>query len=352
MKTLNIIFFGDYNSEERVLKKSKTLSKYFKVKVLSITSKQNNCIYQINSNLTIEIIHINSKSRLLYKTLFNKKLLKNIVIKNPADIYECHDPNTMIAGIYAKELYNSKIIYDSHELWSGVGSKQENIIKTIYSKIYGKTQFNLEKQYISYFDKVIVVNKTIMKKYNLQYNLKNIDFICNYSNFDLIKDNLKKDETIVFIGKNRPLVEEKLILASELGLKPIVMGFKGKYSEIQYFGLLGKKEYTKKLRHQKIGLNFYSTDSESLYLSLPNKLFQYIQAEVPIISLNLPEQKFIRKEGFGEYFNGTDEDFLKKLRKMLISKNYLKYIKNLKKKKYKYSWENQEKKLIQIYSEL
>jgi len=352
MKTLNIIFFGDYFAEERVLKKSKTLSQYFKIKVIAITSKFENKILKVNDNLIIENIYINPKLKILYKTIFNNYLLSKIVKKNPAEIYECHDPVTIFAGICAKNKFNSKIIYDSHELWVGVGSKQENIFKTIYSKILGKIMFLLEKKYIQNFDNVIVVNKSICEIYAKLYNLKKIDYIYNYSNFDEFNGCTNKKESIVFIGKNRPFVEDKLTLAKKLKLSPVVMGFKGKYKDIEYMGLLTKEEYTRELRKQKIGLNFYSADSKSLYYSLPNKLFQYIQAEVPIISADLPEQKFIKKEGFGEFFNGSDEDFLNKLELMLNKDNYSKYIKNLKTKKYKYSWENQKNKLIKIYRSL
>lgn len=344
-----ICLYGDYHNDDRILKKAGSLSKFFDVTIISVTKKRYPKIEDVSKNLHIKNIFIKNKIESYIVRYFNSGFWKKIVKENPADIYDCNDPDTMMAGVYAKKYWKSKIVYDAHELWSDVAEKQKTWIKTIYSFISSKILYYLyEKQFIKKFNVVITVNDCIKTVLKNRYKLSNIEIIYNYSNADLIKSKNKK-ESVVFIGGHRLGVEEQLLkIKKNCNLEPIIIGFVGDNPEINYLGFLKKEEYRKELRSHKIGLFSYDVNCKNTYYATPNKIFQYLQAEVPIIAIDTPGTEFIKKNHIGETFKiNNDADLINKTNKIL--KNYESYIKNIQKHKFELSWENQEKKLIKIY---
>ena len=92
---------------------------------------------------------------------------------------------------------------------------------------------------------------------------------------------------------------------------------------------------------------------KSYYYSLPNKLFENIQAETPVISSNFPEYKRI-VEGYNVGLccdpHNVDEivETIEKLRNDKVL--YAKMKENLKIAKKELCWENEKKILIKEYS--
>lgn len=345
-----ICLYGDYHNDDRILKKAGSLSKFFDVTIISVTKKRYPKIEDVSKSLHIKNIFIKNKIESYIVRYFNSGFWKKIVKENPADIYDCNDPDTMMAGIYAKKYWKSKIVYDAHELWSDVFEKKSTIIKTIYAFISTKILYYIyEKPNIKLFDKIITVNIPIKKILENRFGLDNIFVIYNFSNYDcfLLK---KKKEYIVYIGGHRFGIEDTLVYVSEnIRLTPLIIGFNGNYKEIEYLGFLTKEQYRKKLRECKIGLFSYDlNNSRNTYLATPNKIFQYIQGTVPVITFKTPGTKFLEKYNVGETYKiGDFNDLIIKINKIL--NNYEFYIDNINKYKKELSWENQEKKLIKIY---
>jgi len=83
-------------------------------------------------------------------------------------------------------------------------------------------------------------------------------------------------------------------------------------------------------------------------LHLPNKIFDYIQAEVPILVSNLPEMKMISiNYNVGEIVRNRKPTELAKQIEKLLEKDFSD---NLKKAKKELIWEKQEEKLISIFN--
>mgnify|MGYP006307837467 CR=1 FL=1 len=96
---------------------------------------------------------------------------------------------------------------------------------------------------------------------------------------------------------------------------------------------------------ENIGLNYY--------YALPNKLFDYIQAGVPVIVSPFPEmQKIVNKYEIGAIYDHKDPQMLaKKINEIFELKNrYQKWKKNTLKAAEELCWENEEKILMEIYS--
>lgn len=90
-------------------------------------------------------------------------------------------------------------------------------------------------------------------------------------------------------------------------------------------------------------------------LALPNKIFEYLHAGLPIISSNTTAMNsFFKKYGCGVTFNIDNcNSFIEAVNKVIVKYPYgLKNINEHSSLAYKFSWEQQEKVLLSLYSEL
>ena len=348
MHDIIICLFGDYYKDDRILKKADTLSKRYSVKVITVTRNKYKRIDYIKKNLVIENIHAGFIKR-YYIKYFGYLFWRKIVKKNQAKVYDCNDPDTMLAGYFAKKYWNSKIIYDSHELWSDFFQKFHTTLKTFYSFFNSKISYYYERLFIKQFDRVITINEPIMNVLKKRYNYENIHLIYNFFSYIDIEMNKERQNSIVFIGRFQIGAEEILKTIHErTNLKPVVIGFKGNYKEIDYKGFLSKPEYLKELRKHKIGLFSYEVKSKNIFYATPNKVFQYLQSYLPLVIHNILGMRHFKKYKFGEFYKINDmDDLVLKVNKIL--ENYDYYLNNIKKCKYELSWENQEKRLLRLY---
>jgi glycosyltransferase involved in cell wall biosynthesis len=104
-----------------------------------------------------------------------------------------------------------------------------------------------------------------------------------------------------------------------------------------------------------IGLSLDKNTNLNYKYSLPNKLFDYIQAGVPVLVSNLVEPKKIVSEyNIGEIIESHDPKHIaEKMMYMLSATDKIEIWKtNLKKAAEVYCWENEEKNLLEIYKEI
>jgi hypothetical protein len=353
MYDIALVSFTEYNEDIRVRKKALSLSKKYNVLVINI---RHNTIFPkkkeiINKNLTVKRYFI-SKLRFKIRYLFNYCLLKKIVLENPSKIYDCNDPDTLNAGYIGKKLYNSKIVYDSHELWSNYRTKSDFGLKNFYNLLYSYFMLRLEKKKIYLSNKIITVSRDIKYLIETKYNIYNINVIYNYDTYK--KNNLScssKIKAIVFIGRYREGVEDILNeIFIKYHIKPIIIGFHGNYKNIEYTGFLREKEFIAFLKKCDIGLVFLKITNLSQLFGCSNKANQYLQNNLPMFAIDTPyNYDFIEKNNFGIVFN--HKNYLTVFKKILNKKNYDLFFNNIKKNKKKYSWESQEKKLFEIYSD-
>jgi glycosyltransferase involved in cell wall biosynthesis len=86
---------------------------------------------------------------------------------------------------------------------------------------------------------------------------------------------------------------------------------------------------------------------------LPNKLFEYVMAEIPILVSNLPEMKtLVEKYQVGVIIEDSSSNSIENalVKAKLLDKKILKN--NIAKVKDLYNWEEQEKKLLKVYRSL
>jgi glycosyltransferase involved in cell wall biosynthesis len=224
-------------------------------------------------------------------------------------------------------------------------------------------------------DSIIVVSKSIAKGYASDYNIEKPYVILNTPNLMKISksnyfrdkyDINKKDKIFLYqgrISKYRGI--EKLVKLFETMPPSYHLVLMGHGEELQNFlsTVLANNIYVheavppqnilKYTASADYGIALIEPISLSYKYCLPNKIFEYTMAGLPVITSDLPEMKrFVLDNKLGICVNFSDS--LEKLKKdfILFSENENTYKTNLEKTAQQYNWETQEKILIDIYKSI
>lgn len=346
--------WNDYDNDDRIQKKALTLSKKFKVVVKSVCKNEKTYAKKkINNNLEVQYYWFDSSVKWFVNRLVLNERFWEANLEE-ADIYDCNDPDTLYAGVLAKKKYGSKLVYDSHEYWRGTMRREYTFYYTLYSYIGNTIQYLRQEAHISKADKIICVSESIKNILQKKYK-KPTYLIPNYSrkeNFNIEIANKLSKKKVVFVGSKFRLGIEKIIddFANN-GYEVIVVGnAKETNPKITYKGFIPKQEYMQILKDALIGLAYMDITCKNIEYSLPNKLFEYIQAGViPIVNYdNIDSSKIVYKEEIGISIKPSEYNFQAIENK--INKNAIKYLYNLVTARNYYCWEMIESKLLHIYS--
>ena len=110
------------------------------------------------------------------------------------DIVHCHDLDTLQAGVWLKNKFNIKLVYDAHELWGYLIEK--NVPKFVVNKA-----FSMEKKLVKNTDHIITVSKPFLD-YFKSISTKQVTLVMNckdliYKKYESPKNNIF---TILYIG--------------------------------------------------------------------------------------------------------------------------------------------------------
>jgi glycosyltransferase involved in cell wall biosynthesis len=289
----------------------------------------------------------------------------NLHNKNSFDVVHCHDLDTLPIGVKLKKKIGIPLVYDAHEIWGFMVTKD---LPGWLANYYLKK----EKKLLKNVDQIITVNEPI-KKYFEKIGDKPITLVMNCkplinSKYEHPK-NKKMD--IVYIGglkNNRFLLEivdvisgisdVKLIIAGYKGRKDYIEKLKKKCEESPNIEFKGKIPFEKVLPiTKKADVVILMTDPNDLNASIvtANKQFEAMACGRPIIcSKNTYPGEFTEIEDVG-LISDYEKEVLKKtiielrdnpkLREKL-GRNALKVAIN------KYNWKKQEEKLLLIYDKI
>jgi glycosyltransferase involved in cell wall biosynthesis len=372
MRIANIVF-NSFVNDSRVFKESISLSNNgYEVEVIAHGDKNlSNDEYQngfriVRLNYLDRKVTKSKKDKLKIYLLWIKKVVNHV--KN-FDILHCNDLNTLPIAFIVKKFYNKniKIVYDAHEYeteMNGLKGVQKTVVKI------------LEKFFIQYVDKTITVSDAIACEYVKLYNIEKPSLVLNTPLFtEVTKRNIfretfkiKSNQTIFLyqgsLSKGRG-IEILLDTFKQLdSLKVIVfMGYGELENTIIKESEKNKNIYFNQAVKPDILLNYTSSADFgistiedtclSYHYCLPNKMFEYIMAEVPVIVSNLPEmKKIVETNDIGVVAKDNSIDGLKEAIVNASTLDLIKMEKNLKRIKNLYSWQEQEKILLQTYKEI
>jgi len=373
VKIANIVF-NPFTNDSRVLKESLSLAKSgYKVEVIAHGDK----------GLPVEESYENIMiKRLAY---FDRKVTRTKVGKLKAylqymketvqycksfDILHCNDLNTLPIGFIIKKFFNKKvqIVYDAHEYETEI-----NGLTGIQKKLTKK----LEKFLIKYTNKVIIVSNAIADEYVKLYNIPKPALVLNTPPFkkiqkkDIFREtlNIPKDKTIflyqggfssgrgieILLDTFKSIDDEKSVIVF-MGYGPLedlIKASEKNYKNIYFHKAVAPDVLLGYTSSADFGILFYENSCLNHYYCSPNKMFEYLMAEIPVIVSNLYEMKrLVEQNNIGVVAqenspNGLEDSILKAVK---LDKKEL--YQNIQKVKAIYNWEEQEKVLLELYESL
>lgn len=308
----------------------------------------------------------------LFYAEYQIRLFFFLMFRN-ATVLVSNDLDTLLPNFLVSKLTGANLVYDSHELFCEVPELQNNPGKK-------KTWKRLERWIFPKLKHVFTVNDSIAKIYSEEYNVKlnvvrNIPFLTVQQSIpDATRSELniplnKKIIVIQGAGLNIDRGVEEAVLAMQDVEKAVLMIVgTGDVIDVlkqmvEEYKLKGKVIFTGKVPFEKLvqytrqadlGLSLDKDTNINYKYSLPNKVFDYIHAGVPVLASDLVEiKKVVLDWDIGDIVYTHDpKDIACKINLILNNEELLlKWKKNCKIAASILNWEEEEKVLKEVYKE-
>lgn len=375
MKKVVSIVLNNFKNDSRVIKENISLQNAgYDVKVVALHEEP---LKEFDEVQKISVHRVKLKSRGWSKNKavqllkYAEFIYRVVKLYKKSDIIHCNDLNALPVGVMIKKLFNRdvKIVYDAHEYeteLNGLVGIQKKLIKW------------LEKILIKHADKVITVSDTIADEYVKLYGIEKPSLVLNTPAHKKIKKQnifretfgIKEDQTIflyqgglsrgrgieILLETFKSLEEVSSVVIVFMGdgpLEKLVLEASKEYQNIYFHKAVSPNVLLSFTSSADFGISTIEDSCLSYRYCLPNKMFEYIMAELPVIVSNLFEMKrLVEKNNIGVVAEENTPNGLKKAMEEAIELDKEELKTNIYKVKSIYNWEEQEKVLLKVYGDL
>ncbi len=289
-----------------------------------------------------------------------------LLLYHKSDLLFANDLDTLLPNFIVSKIKRNKLIFDSHEYFTGVPELQDRaLVRNIWKTI---ERFILPRLY-----KMITVNDSIAGLFKNEYRIESrvVRNIPLKKTYNILKTKtelgLPADKHIVLLqgaGINIDRGAEEAIDASVYFNNAILLIIGGgdvykslqkkvETQNLQKCVIMLPKQSSERLYeytvHASIGLSIDKDSNINYHFSLPNKLFDYIQARVPVLVSNLPElRRIVVEYKIGDIIQSHDPKHIaEKINSMLEDTDRMNSYKHqLELAADILCWENEEVKLL------
>ncbi|HJY83339.1 MAG TPA: glycosyltransferase [Candidatus Binatia bacterium] len=288
-----------------------------------------------------------------------------------ADVYVAHDLPVLPTAVEAAKRIGAKVVYDAHELYPD----QE------FARLLRRRWRTVERLYIHCADAVTTVNPAIAAVLAARYGIAQPLVLYNcpprYPHLEskprifhdtwrlppsarivLYQGGLTPHRNLDGLVRALAYVQNREVIAVFLGDGPErerlvrLVRRLGMTNRVYFHPAVPQSHLLHYTASADLGIIPYLTTSKNTWLCTPNKLFEFLQAEVPILAHDLPElRRIITGEEIGriamlsspqalaaavdELFAGSDPGRC--------------YQQAVRQAKERYCWEHEERKLLALY---
>lgn len=261
-----------------------------------------------------------------------------ILLEQDADVYHAHDLDSLLPAAVAARRLRSKLIYDSHEFFT----EQSSLVGRPLVRSFWRL---LETSLISRADRVITVSQSIAQALSERYKLCSVFVVRNLPRYqkpvcsDVIrrKLSLSADTPVIlyqggFLHDNG-LIEVVQSVAQTDNLALVLLG-DGPYEnllrrEVRRLALDKRVFFLPRVPFYQLhsytcsadlGLCLIKDTGHSFLYSMPNKLFEYIMAGLPVLASDFPEMRqVILEANCGELCSPTNVKMISQLVTSLLN---------------------------------
>lgn len=368
------ISLTDFRNESRVIKETNSIAKIDEIDHVYIAALHSEGLFgteSLNDKVTVNRFIL--KTRSLNKNLLTQ-LIKYIEFvfkvlffykRKHIKLINIHSLGLLPLGYLLKSIYGAKLIYDTHELESETnGSKgiRKNIAKLV------------ERILIKKVDHVFVVSENIADWYKNTYNIQRPTVVLNAPKLsfptktNVFRDTLdiRSDQIIVLyqggLSKGRG-VGFLLSAFKQRHDDKVVILFMG-YGELEDDIIKASKQSSRIYFHPAVspdivldftvsadvGISFIENTCLSYYYCMPNKLFEYAMASLPVIVSNMKEMReMVENYNMGLVVDDSNIESINDTIDCLLTKDLDVMRLNARNAAENHAWEIQEENMLAVY---
>lgn len=281
------------------------------------------------------------------------------LLKEDMDIINSVDLDTLAAGRLASWSKRCQFTFDAHELFTEVPELQGKPIRTYIWK-------SIERMFIRGNVSCYTVNQSLAQIFHKRTK-KVFEVVQNYpvhkhasiqksptDSIELVYQGMLNigrglEELIAAIGSKKAM---RLHIIGRGDLNDKIAQLSSEHENIILHGFVNHEDLPALTSQCHIGLNLLSAASANYYYSSANKFFDFIMADIPVITMNFPEYRRIN-ENF-KVAELLDDLTIESITQAIdnIKYDYESYASSCRAAKEVYNWESQESTLFTIYDSL
>ncbi len=281
------------------------------------------------------------------------------------DLVLANDLDTLPGGFIASGLKGKPLVYDSHEYFTEVPELVSRpLVKSIWAWI--------ERQIVPRLKVVYTVNESLAllfeEKYGIPFHVvRNLPSGSGDPARQPVnpagsgKIILYQGAVNIYRGLDKAIMAMKFLEGAELviagdgdiksDLEQLVID-EGLQRKVKFLGRIPIEQLQSITRGASVGISLEEDVGLNYHYALPNKLFDYIQAHVPVLVTNLPEMAaVVRHYDIGKVIDSTESSALATVLSEMLENNQQRELwkRNLKKAALELTWENEEKVLRELF---
>ncbi|MFW5955107.1 MAG: glycosyltransferase [Rhodothermales bacterium] len=235
------------------------------------------------------------------------RIVRRHVLSSPARLFHASDLFVLPALAAAARRFDAALSFDSRELYPHVGATAGKPWASAFWKV-------IERMYITKADVVFTVNDSIADLLARAYSIDRPLVVPNIPNKRAFRrsSNLRnwigaKDHELIFLlqGYLKPgrgckiairatakVADARLIFVGDGALQPDLVRLANQLdigNRVHFHPFVPPDQLVEVTSSADIGLCLIEPLTKSLELALPNKLFEYLAARLPVLGSDLPE---------------------------------------------------------------
>lgn len=245
------------------------------------------------------------------------------------DMIFCNDLDTLAAGYLAARLKRKPLVYDTHEYFTGVPElEQRPFVQSVWKRI--------ERWIFPKLKVILTVNDSIAGLYEKEYRKKLIVIrnIPGGTALPPLEGSSDRERELLGLPKALPILvlqgaginvdrgaEEAVEAMRYLeGMRLLIIGGGDVMPRlnrlVEQYNLKERVIFKPKMPHHEmmqytrvcdLGLTLDKDTNINYRYSLPNKVFDYIHAGIPVLASRLPEvEKIVKDYGVGDFIESHD----------------------------------------------